>query len=186
MIEKNKYAITFRRFLRDFSDTSDTASICSRLFSLKADEQLELLLKDLHHISTGKDPYFGKWGKENWMIHFLKMLRQTDFFEGCYKKQYLKILKADERKRMYELKKLFYDKSVSDEEREKLKKSHPDDLREYFTLSNKLEQETQPESIGGHLDMILRDVINSDTKGQIEKIFKYTFLEAEEGFLFFD
>lgn len=179
-----KYAITFRDLLKDLATITELGNIYKHLFSLMTDADLELLLIDFHDISQGEDSCYGEIGKTEWFAIFHKSLRQTDFFNNCYQKSNKKILVPDERKRMLELKKIFYDKSVSETEREELKKSHKEELNEYFSYVRKLEEENKTESIGGQLNMILSNAIYLDKANHLIRIFENVFEEAKEGFLF--
>jgi hypothetical protein len=139
------------------------ANIYLHLFGLLDEERLERELEYLFQLSDGKDEFFKKDGKDNWFYIFHKSIRQTDFFQGCYQKKKVELVTDLERK---EWKFLFvkvhekgYDKAAEPKEKGF---SFSDEYRRFLHLNDLVRRETEEESIDGHLDSILWNMIHVD------------------------
>lgn len=135
------------------------ANIYYHIFSLIKPEDLEWNLKYIFELSEGKDDYFKKYGKEEWFAIFHKSIRQTDFIQDCYQRRKVELMTDDEEKEYrflcHKVRVKEYDKT-KDKRKDQL---FNDEYLRYLDLNGKKRREVEEESIGGHLDSILWNMI---------------------------
>lgn len=169
----------FLKILREEGSVrSDLKAVYYHLFSLLDQEELENTLEYLKTVWNGTDDHFGKEGKECWFTVFHKMIRQTDFFQGIYKKIELKLMTKKELSEFWFLNdkvtKVGYDKTGEPNE------LFNSEYRRYLELSEKKRSQKREKSVGGHLDMVLWNLIHADTKDVLYKTFEEFFKENED------
>lgn len=152
-------------------------SMYDHLFSMLTDKDLEWQLKYLFDLSEGKDSYFKKDGKKSWFYIFHKSIRQCDFFKGCYQKVKYDLISDAEKKEYLHLFKITSEGGYKKEGTGKAGELFNPQYKRYLELWNKKRRETKEESIGGHIDMLLWNLIHVDKDGVLSMAFKRTFTE---------
>lgn len=106
------------------------------------------------------------------------MIRQTDFFQGVYKRIELELMTKQEISEFWFLNdkvtKKGYDKSGDGN------RLFNDEYRRYLELSTKKRSQKQEKSVGGHVDMMLWNLIHADKKNVLYKTFEEFFEEHED------
>jgi hypothetical protein len=154
---------------------SDISNIYQHLFSLIKFEDLEKELKYLFELSEGEDSFFKESAKTDWFGIFHKSIRQTDFFQECYRK-----IKEPQLTDLEEKEFKFLRNKIKGEGYDKTdptgKFMFNEEYRRYCDLSLLKQSEQYDKSIGGHLDMILWNTIHVD-KNELYNTFLRTFSE---------
>ncbi len=135
---------------------SSLLQIYHHCFKCMLDKDLEGVLVNMH-TDFKKEP-------EYWFYMFHKMVRQVDFFDGVYYIDVNNNLNEDEKKELEKLReRIFAEVERSEEEKAR-----------YRVLNSKSRMETR-ESLGGHIDMILWNMIHVDQKNILKSVFEATF-----------
>ncbi|MBK7362637.1 MAG: hypothetical protein IPJ01_10115 [Micavibrio sp.] len=176
-----KKNILTQLFFDALKKAQETGSIYLHLFSMLAPDKLEEELLYLFNLSEGNDDYFKEDGKENWFFIFHKSIRQTDFFEGCFKKSNFELITEVEEKEFRFLNNKVQTKAYN--KKSENGKLFSDEYSRYLNLWERRRRQNKEDSINGHLDSVLWNVIHLD-KGELTKAFKRAFneykLELEE------
>jgi hypothetical protein len=114
--------------------------------------------------------------KEQWFYDFHKSIRQCDFFDDCYRKSERKLLSKEEQSRFETL----IIKVKSEGFVKYTEQGFSEEYDEYLRLSNLKRDEKSPESIGGHIDMVLWYLIHMDERNLLKTILTSVFVEREE------
>lgn len=114
--------------------------------------------------------------KEHWFYDFHKSIRQCDFFDDCYRKSEKQLLSKEEQSRFETL----IVKVKSEGFVKYTEQGFSEEYDEYLRLSNLKKEEKSPESIGGHIDMILWNLIHMDERNLLKTILTLVFTEKEE------
>ena len=169
-----KYILTQLFFDALKNRAKETGRIYLHLFSTLAPEKLEKELIYLFNLSEGNDEYFKEVGKEDWFAIFHKSIRQTDFFEECFKKSDFELITELEEKEFRFLHKKCSEKGYN--KKSENGKLFSDEYRRYLNLWERRRRQTKYDSINGHLDSVLWNIIHLD-KGELTKAFKIAFNE---------
>lgn len=170
-----------KNFRNDNFSNSDLNSVYYHLFSCVDIETLERELEYILELSQGKDSYFKEDGKENWFYIFHKSIRQTDFFDEIYREKENEFTK-DEKSKLNYLREVVRAEGYVKESKEKGKLFTPE-YTEYLALAEKWRTRKNPVSLGGHLDMILWNMIHVDTKEVLLNALKFLFEDFKDGFV---
>jgi hypothetical protein len=123
----------------------------------------------------GEDSFFKESAKTDWFGIFHKSIRQTDFFQECYRK-----IKEPQLTDLEEKEFKFLRNKIKGEGYDKTdptgKFMFNEEYRRYCDLSLLKQSEQYDKSIGGHLDMILWNTIHVD-KNELYNTFLRTFSE---------
>lgn len=125
-------------------------------FKCLEEKDLETFL-EITHNDFKKEP-------DHWFFIFHKSIRQTDFFDSVYRIDVENTLTEDEKKELAQLvENIFSENKRTSEEKDR-----------YRLLNSKSRKETR-ESLGGHVDMILWNLIHVDSENLLESVLKATF-----------
>jgi hypothetical protein len=175
MIKKTPPPFTVLFFDSLKRNQSDISNIYQHLFSLMKFEDLEKELKYLFELSEGDDDYFKESGKTDWFGIFHKSIRQTDFFQECYRK-----IKEPQLTNLEEKEFKFLRHKVREKGYDKTDPTGQfmfnGEYNRFLELNDMKRNEQYDESIGGHLDMILWNTIQVD-KNELYNVFLRTFSE---------
>jgi len=154
-------------------DFGSFASIYLHIFSLISPRELEDYLNYLKKVATGKDSYFKKQGKKQWYLAFHKALRQTDFFNDVFRK--VEDYMTEEEQSEY---RFLFDKVTKDGYVKESKiegQLFNDEYKRYLDLSSKKRSFKTDKNVGGHIDMILWNMIHVDKKNELKEILEQVF-----------
>lgn len=172
---KSKYPLAeaFLYLLKEDTSTrnGEIAIIYFQLFSILSLKTLNNLLKDYKRIYLGKDDYFKETGRTEWFTIFHKSIRQTDFYDRCYREDQIDVFNKNERQEyrylQHKVRQQGYDKT--DKEGKRL---FNDEYRRYLDLYDMKKGEDRQTSISGKLDSILWNVIHLDKKDYLYNLMK--------------
>lgn len=172
MLKKSEYkfADLFFSNLEVSKDCIELCSLYNHLFSIFGKKELDTVLKMLYiNYETNS---------ESWFFDFHKSLRQCDFFTNCFNHEKETILNTEERKELENLEtKVRAGGYVMYEDGSLI---FTEEYRKYIYLKELKKREQKPNSIDGHLDMILWNAIYVDTENILEKIFVATFCDFDK------
>lgn len=152
-------------------------SMYRHLFSLLTPDAFEWQINHTYEISRGLDDYFvGRDGKENWFYIFHKNIRQTDFFDDCIKHESIDMLTDEEKK---EMKYLRHKYVIEKTEEKRDDKGFVDGYKRYLSLHERWRRRIHERNIGGHLDMLLWNLIQIDN-GLLQKSLEHLFLDMDQ------
>lgn len=148
-------------FMKELRKGTDNFSpIYFSLFSIKELEDLNDTLEYVFELSEGKDSYFKASGKKDWFYIWHKSVRQGDFFNDCYKKVNVPLLDKKESSEYKFLKHKVHQAGYN-------KRGEEDELftpeyKRYLELWTLKRREDKDESINGHLDSMLWNLVHAD------------------------
>jgi len=176
-----KFADLFFNTIETFSKTStDIVQVYSHLFSILGKKELNRVLERYYSMYKGEDDYF-KDGKENWFYYFHKGIRQGDLFDNCYKEGKKVILTPEENDELISLRaKVRSEGYIKHNDGKEKFGNFTDEYSRFLHLTLNKEEENMPDSICGHLDMILWNTIHIDTDCILEKMIVATFCDFEK------
>ena len=170
-----------KNFRNNNFSNNDLNSVYYHLFSCMDIERLEKELEYALELSQGKDSYFKEDGKENWFYIFHKSMRQTDFFDEIYREKENEFTK-DEKSRLRFLRETCKAEGYVKESEVK-GELFTKEYTEYLALAEKWRRRKETVSLGGHLDMILWNMIHVDTKEVLVNALKFLFEDFKDGFV---
>lgn len=180
ILNSNNNYLMVEHFLKILHATDNYfGRVYYHLFSILDPKELEITLAYLKDVWSGKDKNYGEEGKEYWFTLFHKMIRQTDFFQGVYKRIELELMTKQEISEFWFLNdkvtKKGYDKSGDGNH------LFNDEYRRYLELSRKKRSQIHEQALalGGHLDMMLWNLIHADTENVLQNMF-IKFFERNE------
>ena len=176
---KEKLINIFKEELHSKIHKNYIYTVYYQLFSLKADDELNSELEYLYTLYKGTDDYFKEESINQWFSIWHKTIRQSDFFDNCFKKVKLEIISEEERKEYKSLKHAVRSEGFSKTNGKEIGKLFNNTYLRYLDLNTKIKCESSTESINGILDSILWNTIQLDTENLLYKIFITTFTYYE-------
>jgi hypothetical protein len=157
-------------FLRELQENRHTspkdvgfAQTYYHIFAMQNKEALERDLIYLFKLRRGEDDYFKETSKDCWFAIWHKTIRQSDYFNDCYKKTPVKVMTDDERAELRFLGSQIMKGTIHRKRGRKKGELFTQEYRRYLNLQEKRRGEEMDESIGGHLDMVLWNLIHADS-----------------------
>jgi len=154
-------------------DFGSLVAIYHHLFSLIEPSELETYLQYLKDVATGKDSYYKKSGKKEWFHSFHKSVRQTDFFNGVFRKRDESLTENELAEYRFLLNKVSKEEYVK--ESKVVGQLFNDEYKRFLDLSTRKRSFKTDKNVGGHIDMILWNMIHVDKGNELKEILERVF-----------
>lgn len=156
------------------------AGIFLSLIGIIPRDKFERDIAHLYDLANGKDEFWGKDSIKDWFAIWHKSIRQTDYYENCYRRDVRDDLTYKElqeyRRLAAKVREPGYDKHYKGKDKAHL---FTLEYQRYLKLNEKQRMSRHDEPINGYLDSILYQTIHADRDNVLYNSLKHTFVEID-------